>query len=121
MGFTHFDKVAGVNGLAVGDKGVEKTVANASGHLYAHLVASETKDWGSLAAGASATEAVTVTGAALGDFAVASMNISLSGLTMTAYVSAANTVTVVLANNTGSPVDLAPGTLYVAVLKNSLL
>ncbi len=34
MGYTHFDKVAGENGIAVGAKGSETTVADSSGSLY---------------------------------------------------------------------------------------
>lgn len=79
---------------------------------------SMTKDWGSIVVGASAPpQTVTVTGAVLGDFAQASMNIDLQGLTMTAYVSAADTVTVVLANLTAGAVDLVSGTLNVRVMR----
>lgn len=34
MGFTHFDKVSGVNGLAVGSKGSEKVIADELGRMY---------------------------------------------------------------------------------------
>ena len=34
MGYTHFDKVSGINGIGVGKKGAEKQIANADGHLY---------------------------------------------------------------------------------------
>ena len=74
-----------------------------------------TYDPGEIASGATATTTVTVTGAALGDFAVASFSLDLSGLSVSAYVSATSTVTVVFANLTGSPVDLASGTLSVLV------
>jgi len=72
----------------------------------------------SISAALSVTTTVTVTGAALGDYAIASFSLSLSGLTLTAYVSAANTVTVVLANNTAAAVDLASGTLSVLVFQS---
>ena len=72
----------------------------------------------SVAAGSSVTTTVTVPGAALGDYAHASFSLSLQGLQLTAYVSAANTVTVVLGNLTGVAVDLASGTLSVLVLKS---
>jgi hypothetical protein len=75
--------------------------------------ASTTYDPPSIASGASTTTTVTLTGVALGDKVSAAFSRSLSGLTMTAYVSAANTVTVVLANLTGGAVDLASGTLTV--------
>lgn len=120
MGRTRFSgPVRSTGGFEIGSGSTNTSVINSSGYVYVNLTASETKDWGSLASGASATEAVTVTGAALGDFAMASMSLDLSGLTLTAYVSAANTVTVVLANNTAGAVDLASGTLYVGVLKRA--
>lgn len=34
MGYTHFDKVSGINGIGVGKKGAEKQIADANGHLY---------------------------------------------------------------------------------------
>jgi len=86
--------------------------------LNAYLQGSETKDWGSLADGNELTEDVTVTGAAMtGDFAVATMSIDVVDLTITASVTAANTVTVVLGNFTGGTLDLGSGTLYVKVFK----
>jgi hypothetical protein len=64
------------------------------------------------AAGQSTTT-VTVTGVLLGSHcARANMSVSLGGVQMTAYVSAADTVTVVAQNNTTSGVALS-GTLFV--------
>lgn len=80
--------------------------------------ASATWDPGSVAAGAAASTTITVSGAALGDFALASFSLSLSGLTLSAYVSATNTVTVVLSNLTAAVVDLASGTLAAIVFKS---
>lgn len=82
------------------------------------LSGSKTHDFGSLADGAGETTTVTVTGAALGDFAEASLSVDLQGMTMTAYVSAANTVSVRVQNETGTgPIDLASATLRVRVRK----
>lgn len=82
------------------------------------LTGSKTYDAASVAGAASTTTTVTVTGAALGDFVVGiALGLSAGGLTVTGYVSAADTVTVVLANNTASPVDLASTTLAVRVRK----
>ena len=82
------------------------------------LIGSATYDAPSIAAGASATTTVTVTGAALGDYVSnVSLAASSGGLTVTGYVSAANTVTVVLANLTGAAVDLASTTLSVEVTR----
>ena len=86
--------------------------------LNSYLEASETKDWGSIDDGNELTEDVTVTGAAMtGDFAVATMSVDVVDLTITASVTAANTVTVVVGNFTGGALDLGSGTLYVKVFK----
>jgi hypothetical protein len=81
------------------------------------LTGSKTYDAASLAASATATTTVTVTGAALGDYAIPSLGVSAAGLVVSAYVSAADTVTVVLFNPTAGAVDLASTTLRVRVVK----
>lgn len=81
------------------------------------LRATATWDPGSVSSGAQTSTTVTVTGAAVGDSVRATFSLSLAGLQMTAYVSAANTVTVLLGNLTGGAVDLASGTLTVTVSK----
>lgn len=62
---------------------------------------------------------VTVTGAALGDFAIASFSLSLQGLQITASVTATDTVTVTLHNETGGALDIASGTLAALVIKQT--
>ena len=84
-------------------------------------IASETKDWGSVNDGDEAAEEVAVTGAQLGDFALASMSIDTTDITLTATVTAADTVTVILANNTGGSIDLGSGTLYVMVMPREVI
>ncbi len=80
------------------------------------LTGSKTHDFASVADGAKATTTVTVTGAALGDFVVGvSLGVSQAGVLLTGYVSAADTVTVDLHNETGGAVDLASTTLRVLV------
>ena len=79
------------------------------------MIGSATKDFGSIADGNEEEQDITVTGAALGDFVVASLGVDTVGLTLTADVTAANTVTVVLGNFTGGAVDLASATLTVKV------
>lgn len=75
-------------------------------------------DFASIADGAEATTTVTVTGAELGDFVVAvSFDIDPAGLKVSGYVSAADTVTVIAANGTGAPVDLAATDIAVLVRK----
>ena len=85
--------------------------------LNAYLQGSETKDWGSIADDTELEEDVTVTGAALGDFAVASMGVDTVAAQLTASVTAANTVTVVISNVSGGAIDLASQTLSVKVFK----
>lgn len=71
----------------------------------------------SLNDGDGATTTVTVTGAVLGDYAEASFSNSLQGIMMTAFVSAADTVSVRFQNETGGVLDLASGTLRARVRK----
>jgi hypothetical protein len=81
-------------------------------------VASASAVWdpGSIADGDAATTTVAVTGATLGQFALASFSLDLAGLAISAYVSATNVVTAILLNNSGGAIDLASGTLRVRVL-----
>lgn len=82
-----------------------------------NLVESTTWNAGEIAADAEEAKEVTVTGAALGDFAVAALSIDIADLQLSADVTAANTVTCVLSNSTGGAIDLASATLYVMVIK----
>jgi hypothetical protein len=70
-----------------------------------------TYDPASLADGAGATTTVTVTGAVTGDAAFASFSNDLQGILLTAWVSAADTVSVRFQNETGGTIDLANGTI----------
>lgn len=81
------------------------------------LSGSATYDPPSLADGAGATTTVTVTGAALGDYASASFSLDTSGITITAWVSAANTVSIRFQNESGGPLDISSGTLRAIVVK----
>ncbi|MBX6770893.1 MAG: hypothetical protein IRY83_04155 [Chloroflexi bacterium] len=82
------------------------------------LVAAVTWDPPSLAAGAVAATTVSVPGAAVGDVAVADHDqIGARNVLLSAYVQAADTVRVVLRNETGATVDIASGTLRVVVWK----
>ena len=71
----------------------------------------------SLADGAGTTTTVTVPGAALGDFATASFSLATAGITITAWVSVANTVSVRFQNETGGTLDIGSGTLIARVQK----
>lgn len=81
------------------------------------LFGSATYDAASLIDGAGAIGTVTVTGAALGDFADVSLGVDLQGITCTSYVSAANTVSFRLQNETGGTIDLASTTVRALVRK----
>lgn len=89
---------------------------DANGQNSSRLAGSKAYDPPSLADGAGATTTVTVTGAALGDYVPdVSFTQDLSGLTVTAWVSAPDIVTVRFQNESGAVVDLASGTLRVTV------
>lgn len=82
------------------------------------LVGSATYDAPNVASGAQTTTTVTVTGAQLGDkVETITLGLSAGGLVVTGYVSAADTVTVVLTNLSGAAVNLASTTLTVEVGK----
>lgn len=78
---------------------------------------SATYDPASLANGDGATTTVTVTGAALGDFVVASFSNDLQGIILGCYVSAADTAACRYQNETGGTIDLSSGTLAAGVYK----
>ena len=88
-------------------------------HIVGPSVQTATYDPPSIAAAASDTTTVSVPGALVGDECYASFSLDLQGLQLTAHVSAADTVTTVLSNLTGGPIDLAEGTLKVWVVKAS--
>lgn len=90
---------------------------SASGATAVPLTGSATYDPPSLADGAGTTTTVAVTGAALGDYATASFSLDLQGITVTSWVSAANTVSVRFQNESGGVLDLVSGTLKVRVTK----
>lgn len=101
---------------------VGKTADDTAGRLASLsgiLTGSKTHDYGSLVDGAGESTTVTVTGAALGDWCLATIDLDLQEMTMTAYVSAADTVEVRLQNESGSTVDLASTTLRVLVFKRA--
>lgn len=79
------------------------------------LTGSATYDPGSLIDAAGETTTVTVTGAALGNFSTASFSLDLQGITLTSWVSAADTVSVRFQNETGGTLDLGSGTLTARV------
>lgn len=72
---------------------------------------------GSLNNGQTTSTTIAVTGAALGDKVDVSFDKDLQVQLLYAYVSAANTVTVVLHNVSGGTLDLASGTLFAEIYK----
>ena len=90
-----------------------KTLRDAAGQV---LTNSATYNLASLADGAGATTTVGVNGAQLGDFAFASHGVDLQGITMTAWVSAVDVVSVRFQNETAGTLDLASTTLRVMVV-----
>jgi hypothetical protein len=68
-------------------------------------------------AGGVSSSAVTLSGAAFGDYVQVAAPYSLAGVSACAYVSAADTVQVRLSNLTGSAVTLAAGTWRVRIAK----
>lgn len=81
------------------------------------LAASATYDPPSLIDGAGTTTTVACAGASLGDFAQCSFSGDTGGMLLTAWVSAANVVSVRFQNETTGTLDLASGTLRVRVNK----
>ena len=72
----------------------------------------------SVATTATATDTVAVPGVALGDMVIGmAIGVSEAGLVRRAYVSAANTVTIVTYNPTADAVDLASTTLTLIVAR----
>jgi hypothetical protein len=77
-----------------------------------------TLDSASVATTATATDTITVPGVALGDMVLGfSVGVSEAGLVRRAYVSAANTVTIVTYNPTAGSVDLASTVVDVIVAR----
>lgn len=81
---------------------------------------SGTHDLGSIADGDEEAFTITVTGAALGDMVLGcSCSLDIIDLGVTAQVTAANTVTVTVLNNSGGGLDLGSATFRVLVLPSA--
>lgn len=93
------------------------TIDPAYASVPGYLTGSATWNPASIADGDEEAKEVTVTGAALGDCAIASFSLDVSDLVLDAQVTGTNTVTCILANNTGGAIDLGSGTVRVKVLK----
>lgn len=119
-GYYEFYAANGRYTLTITDANGAQTVIN-DVRLEEGPALEQTLTWdpGSIADGDSLeSSAITVTGATLGGGSVEVIApYSLQGLTATAYISAADTVKVVLDNATGAPVDLDSGVWRVLVRK----
>lgn len=81
-------------------------------------VAKGTIDFAEIADGDEAVDTIAVPGVALGDLVIGvSASITVADLTVTAFVSAADVVTVSVANNTGGAINLASAVFKVVVGK----
>ena len=74
-------------------------------------------DPAAIADGDSISTTVAMPGTQIGDYVQLAFTQNLAGLTLTGYVSSSGNVTAVLANNTGSTVNLSVGNLYVRVTR----
>ena len=104
-----------VNVTAPGGGTLASTQINLSSLAVGQLGVTATWNPSSVSAGSYVSTTVTVSGAALGDVALASFSLDIQEMQINATVSAANTVEVTLYNLTGSAIDLASGTLKVLV------
>ena len=93
-----------------------------AGGILAGTVYNNSKVWAvsSMLDGASDTDTITVTGAALGDFCLISSSVTLAGgYTLTADVTSADTVTMTIVNHTGITGNPASATYYVRVFSRA--
>lgn len=87
-----------------------------SGMFTELFLVSATLDAGNLIDAAGETDTVAVPGVALGDIVLGvSIDKDLVGVTVTAYVSAANVVSIRIQNESGSTLDLASATVKLIV------
>ena len=84
-------------------------------------VGSTAVDLASIADGNEQAVDVTITGAQLGDFTLASHSLDVTDLMITGSVTAADTVTVIVANNTGGALDIGSGTIYAMVIPREVI
>ena len=69
-----------------------------------------------IADGDEAAATITVPGAKLGDFVLSSIDVGLQTTTLSASVTSDDTVTAVVANNTGGSIDLPSAKIRVKVV-----
>lgn len=112
-----------INGILLSAPGESATIrydhANTTWNTISVVTATNTTTWdpGSIADGDEEAKEITVTGAVLGDLVLASFSLDVQDLVLRASVTAADTVTAILANNTGGAIDLGSGTLKAKIIK----
>lgn len=81
-------------------------------------VVTATLDSGNLIDQAGANDNVTVPGVALGDMILGfSFGVDLAGMTVTAYINAADTVTIRVQNESGGTINLASTTIRLVIAR----
>jgi hypothetical protein len=95
-------------------------VPNAQASEPAPFYCSKVYDPSSLTTLTQTSTTVSCPGVALGDYVTVSSSVSNALVTITAYVSAANTVTVLVLNGSAGTIDLASATYRVRVIPHNL-
>lgn len=102
--------------MAMSSVSIRSGANSINDHFTKVFSASGVWDAGSVADGDEAVDTIALTGVALGDIVMGvSCSVDVVDLVITAAVTAADEVTVSLANNTGGPLDLASATFKVLV------
>ena len=96
------------SGLALGDNDLFTAVVNGSSVFDPASLATYT---------GTASSAITITGAAFGDYVLVSAPYDATGIIASGSVSAANTVKITLFNATAGTIDLASGAWKIKLLK----
>jgi len=98
-------------------KWIEELYSNIVKRVNHNLGMTASKTWNPASVSVNGTDSttITVTGANLGDFALASFSADTQGMIIEAHVTDEDEVTVIFTNNTGGAIDLAEGTVRVWV------
>ena len=114
LGISDTSKTHQSGGVLLGHQVSLSTLSTAGASGVAASVAWEP---GGVATGGKVSTTISVSGAALGDFVLCSLNLDLQETQLTASVVSAGVVEVVISNPTGSLVTLGSGTLRALVFK----
>lgn len=114
------DLVAAVGRLFARLRGDGPLIVGGGRTIGKYFSASATWNPGNLASGAQTTTTVTLTGVKIAEANTVTVgfNKDLQAMRLTGYVSADDTVAVVLRNDTGGAIDLAEGSLTVGVWRH---